>query len=114
MRTVFHQSPRSHVLRLAGMHADDDVAVPGPGVLAVKFAGTRWMIGMRMVPAEQFEAALGSSAFGRQDVFRVNGKTIARRVVAPINERKKLARFAVFVAVDAENGATGFMRIVLR
>src|SRR6266705_2000044 len=53
--TIIVQAPGGHVLRRAMVHADDDIAVPRPGMIAVIVAGPRRMIRMRMVPAYHFQ-----------------------------------------------------------
>ncbi len=78
------------MLGRAVLHADDDVAVPRPGVIAVIFAGPRRMVGMRMIPADDFEALLACRLFRRKNVLRSHRKTIARGIVAAVDERKKL------------------------
>src|ERR1041384_26066 len=46
---IIVQTPRSHILRRAIVHADDDVAIPRPGVILIELAGPRGMIRMRMI-----------------------------------------------------------------
>src|SRR5260370_37589086 len=58
---VVVQPPGSHVLRRAVMHADDDVAIPRPGVVAVIFAWARAMVGSSMIPSDDFETLLASA-----------------------------------------------------
>src|SRR5260370_24986066 len=86
---VFVQTPGSHVRRSAVGHADDNVAIPGPSVIAVILAGPRRMVGMRMIPADDFKALGAGRFFRRENVLGGDGKTVARRIVAPIDEWKK-------------------------
>src|SRR5260370_7608377 len=43
-----------------------------------------------MIPADHFKALLTRRLFRCQDVFRSHRKSVARRIVSPIDERKKL------------------------
>src|SRR5713226_9455762 len=63
-RPVVRQPPRGHVPGLAPGHAEDDVAVPRPGVLAVILAGQRWVVRMRVVPTDQLQPGLLCRLFG--------------------------------------------------
>src|SRR5260370_16835158 len=94
LHAVIVQPPGSDVLRRAVMHADDDVAIPRPGVVAVIFAWARRMVGMRMIPSDHFETLLASGLFRRQDVYRGHRKAVTRRIVTPIDERKELQYLA--------------------
>src|SRR6266446_1550448 len=87
---VVVQTPRSHVLGRAVLHAHDDVAVPRPGVIAVIFAWPRRMVWMRMIPADHFEALVACRFFCRHNVFGGHRKAVARRIVSPVDERKEL------------------------
>src|SRR5215471_11102225 len=63
IRPVVAQSPGSHLLRPAVGHPDDDVAIPGPGMLAIILARTRRMIGVGMIPAQQVKPLFARSRF---------------------------------------------------
>src|SRR5713101_1645013 len=63
-RPAVRQPPAGHLPGLALGHTEDDVAVPRPGVLAVILARQRWVIRMRVVPADQLESGLFCRLFG--------------------------------------------------
>src|SRR5258708_12864543 len=80
--SVVIQSPRGHFRRRSAHHADDHVAVPRPGVLAVKRAGPRRMIGMRMIPAEDFQAPLTGRFFALPTPLPGTPQTLPRRLTS--------------------------------
>src|SRR5215467_4840483 len=96
---VVVQSPGRHIRRLAAHHAYDDVAVPGPGMIAVKQARPRGVVRVRMIPANHVESAVAGGFLGRQDVFRGNRETVARGIIAAVYQRKQLQNFALTVPV---------------
>src|SRR5882762_4065828 len=49
---IVAQAPRRHVLRLAVGHANDHIAIPRPGMLAIILARLCRMVRMRMIPAD--------------------------------------------------------------
>src|SRR5882762_3564217 len=107
------QPPGSHLRRLAAHHAHDDVAVPRPSVLAVKLAGPGRMIGMRMIPAHDLHALFSGHSFGVAHILRGHRKPVARRIVAPVHQRKQTQNFArrsILLAVFAQQRAATFMR----
>src|SRR5207302_6929065 len=87
---VVIQTPGSHLLGRAVLHAHNDVAVPWPSMVAIIFAWPRRMVRMRMVPADHFEALIARRLFRGKNVFRSHRKSIARRIVPPIDQRKEL------------------------
>jgi len=101
-------------MRLAGGHTYDHVAIPGPGMLAIVFAGLGRMIGMGMIPANQVQSLLFGGALGGAKIVGGNRKAIPRGIVAPIREGKKPAHFTAFLAVNAKHGAAGLVGIILR
>src|ERR1700730_11481444 len=126
-RAIIVQTPGGHVLGRAVLHADDDVAVPRPGVVAVIFARPGRRVGMRMIPADHFESLLARRLFRRKNVFRGHRKAVARRIVSSIDERKKLQDFSrgperALSPIALKNSAriasqqrsAAFMRISLR
>ena len=98
---VVAQSPGIHIARLAGLHADDDVTVPGPRVITIVLAGAGWMIRVRMIPANQLEILCARGLFGEADVFGRDFEAIPRRVVATIGERHQIQHFAGGFTVTA-------------
>src|SRR2546430_10279548 len=85
---VVVQPPRSHVLWLALRHADDDVAVPRPGVIAIVLARTRRMIRVRVIPANNIQPLLPCGLFRIEYVLRRDGKAVPRRIIATIDKRE--------------------------
>ena len=67
------------------------------------------MVRMRMIPANDFESTFLGGAVGVANVVGRDRETIARRVVASIDEFVKRADFAGIFGVDAEDGATAFV-----
>src|SRR6266581_864458 len=105
---IIVQTPGGHVLWRAILHADDNVAIPRPGMITVIFARPCRMVGMGMIPADHFKALLTCRLFRCQYVFRSHGKSVARRIVAPIDERKKLQDFprgSVLCRIALQDGA---------
>ena len=75
-------------LRLAGLHADDDVAVPRPGVLAIELARAGRCIRVRMIPSDQVELLARCALFSASRTSSgVTSKPIARRIIAPVLQR---------------------------
>src|SRR5258708_6382901 len=85
------------------------------------------MVGMRMIPTDHFQALLARRFFGLENIFRGHRKTVARGIVSPIDERKKLQDFPrgggrAFPPIDFGEGGriasqqrtAAFMRIRLR
>ena len=64
MGAVVGEAPAGHVFGAAVGDADDDVAVPGPGVVAIELARLGWMIGMRVIPADDVDSLFAGSFFG--------------------------------------------------
>ena len=95
---------------LAVGDADDDVAVPGPGVVVIELAGRGWMIGMRVIPADDVDALFASGFFGVANVFGCDRETVARRIVAAIDEREKRGDFARGESRAAEERVAGASR----
>src|SRR5260370_31390538 len=61
-----------------------------------------------MIPADPFKALLTRRLFRCQDVFRSHRKSVARRIVSPIDERKKLQdlpRGRVLCRIALQDGA---------
>src|ERR1044072_678603 len=85
---VVIQPPRSHFRRLAAHHADNHVAVPRPCGFAVKLTGPCRMIGMRMIPASDIQTMLAVGRYCTAAILGGNRKTVARRIIAPIYQRK--------------------------
>src|SRR5207248_11676994 len=79
------QATRSHILRRAFVHADDDVAIPWPGVILIVLARSRWMIRMRMIPPDDLQPLGLRCLVGFQHIFCGHRKAVARRIVAPVN-----------------------------
>src|SRR5882724_7553238 len=82
------QSPRSHILWLALRHADDDVAVPRPGVIAIVLARTRRMIRVRVIPTYNIQLLLPGKLFRIEYILRRDRKAVLRRIIAAIDKRK--------------------------
>src|SRR4029077_17950549 len=93
-RPVIFQTPGSHVPRHSGVDAEDDIAVPWPGMIAVVVAWSRRMVGMRMIPADHFQSLRPRGLFCVSHIVRSHGKTISRRIIAAIHERKKRKNLA--------------------
>ena len=112
---IVAQAPGRHFARLAGLHADDDVAVPRPGVLAIEFAGARRSVRMRVIPAEQLDALFARGFLGESrkspGVSR-NDCAANRRGDWRAGRSARTSRGAV--AIAAEEGAAAFVRIRLR
>src|SRR5215469_14741235 len=87
---VVVQPPRTHFRRPAAHYADDDVAVPGPGVFTVELARLRGVVGMRVIPSHHVEPLPARSLFRFEHIFCGDREAIAGRIVAAIHERKKL------------------------
>src|SRR5579885_2864820 len=73
---VVIEPPRGHLTRQTPLHRYDDVAVPRPGVLAVKFAGFCRMVRVRMVPADHLEILFPCRRFRGSHVFCRHGKAV--------------------------------------
>src|SRR6266852_175798 len=121
------QSPRRHLLRRAGLHADDDVAVPRPCVIPIELARPRRMVRMRMIPANNVHTALARGFFRSHDVFGSDRKTVTRRIVPPVDQRIQRQNLALrcnrilcgiapcnFAGISPQQRAAAFMRIRLR
>src|SRR3981081_72681 len=85
------------------------------------------MVGMRMIPSDHFQALLACGFFGFKNVLGGHRKAVARRIVAPIDERKKLEDFPRgseralspivhndSMRIASQQCAAAFMRIRLR
>src|SRR5260370_2235017 len=59
-------------------------------MIAVILARPRRMVGMRLIPGEHFKALLAWCLFRRANALGGHRKTVARRIVSPVDERKKL------------------------
>src|SRR5947209_19614821 len=86
---IVTQAPRSHILRRAMVHADDDVAIPRPGVILVILAGLRRMIRMRMIRPDDLQHLRLCVFVSVEHVFCCYRKTVTRRIVAPVDRWKK-------------------------
>src|SRR5712692_7733679 len=111
---VVRQAPGAKLLRLAPLHADDHVAVPRPGVFAIKFARQRRVVGMRMVPAHHVQPALARGLLRRAKILRRDGKAVARRIAASVYEREELLHFAPGLLIAAQQRAAALVRVRLR
>ena len=111
-RAVIGKTPASQLARLTRGDAHNDVAIPRPGVLAVKFAGPRWMVWMRVIPSDQLEILLRSCALGGTKILRGNRKTVARRILAAVDEGKRCPNFAAGRGLRSQQCAAAFVRIV--
>src|SRR4029077_10203307 len=125
LSSIVVQAPGGHILGRAVLHVDDDIAVPRPSVIAVILAGPSRMVGVRMIPADDFEALLARGFLGFKNILCSHRKTITRGVIAAIHERKKLQdlprrrpsspiAFKNSAGIAAKQRATAFMRIRLR
>src|SRR5579862_3330281 len=63
-------------------------------MLAIELAGPRGMVGVRMIPAYDVEPVLARGFLRFQYVLGGHRKAIARRILAPIDQRKKLQHLA--------------------
>src|SRR5580692_10483081 len=111
--TVIAQSPGIHLARLAGLNAHNDVTVPGPGMFAVEFARASRSVGMRMIPADQFEVLVASTLFCEAHIVGSYFEPISRRVVAAIGKRHQSEHLARTLALAAQNRAAAFVRVGL-
>src|SRR5882672_10048152 len=124
---IIVQAPGRHLLRRAILHADDDVAVPRPRVIAIKLARPCQMVRMRMIPAHDVHTAHARCPFRSHDVFGSDRKTIARRIIAPIDQRVQRQNFALWrnrvlcriaslyhAGIAPEQRAAALMRISFR
>src|SRR5260370_26077185 len=82
IRAVIAQAPRSHLRRLAVSHADNHIAIPRPGMLAIILAGPRWMIRMRMIPAYDVQFLFPGGFLRIAHVFGGDRKAIVRGILA--------------------------------
>src|SRR5712664_2193594 len=87
-RPILRKLPGAHFLRSAFFHAHDNIAVPRPRVLAIIFAGARWMVGVRMIPAHYLAPLFACGSLDIYDFFGDHRETVARRILAPIDERQ--------------------------
>src|SRR5882762_181500 len=121
------QSPGGHFLRRAVLHAHDDVAVPRPRVIPIELARPRRMVRMRMIPANDVHTALARRFLRSHDVFGSDRKTVARRIVSPIDQRIQSQNLALwrnrilceiapchFAGIPSQQRTAAFMRICLR
>src|SRR6266567_1283932 len=113
---IIVQTPGSHVLRRAIVHADDDVAIPWPGVILIELAGARGMIRMRMIPANDFETLRLRRFVGFEHVFRGDDKAVAGRFAMTVNQREQgqhLARGLGMgsISIAPQKRATAFVGI---
>src|SRR5437762_13786141 len=86
---IIVQTPRGYLLRRAIVHANDDIAIPRPGMIAVIVAGPSGMIRMRMVPAYHFKPLGLRSLVRLEHVLTGHRKAVAGRIVAAIHQRKE-------------------------
>src|SRR6201996_6469448 len=86
---VVGEAPACHFFGFTVGDADDDVAVPGPGGVLIELAGLGWMIGVRVIPADDVYSLFACVFFGVAHVFGRDGETVAWRIVAAIDEREK-------------------------
>ena len=75
---VVGEAPGSHVFRNFVGDADDNIAVPRPGMIAIVLAGTSRMVRMRMIPSDNFQAAGPRVFFGFQNVFAGDREAVLR------------------------------------
>src|SRR6185437_2057023 len=111
---VVMQPPRRCISRLALLYAHDDVAVPRPGVLAIKLTRPRGRIGMGMIPPDQLDALLACGFFRQADVIRSYFEPVSRRIVPPVCERHQVEHLTRFVAIAAQQRPATFMWIRFR
>lgn len=111
---IVREPPGRDLPRLALLHADNDVAVPGPSVRAVEFAGQRRMIRMGMVPAHQVETAFASNCFRAAEIIRKNRESIARRITVTVLERKQVENLAAGITFATEQGTATLVRVAFR
>ena len=69
-----------------------------------------------MIPPDDFQTLVDGGFFGVQNILAGDGKAIARRIIAPIDERMQRVNFAIEAAIGdfrvaAEQRSTTFMRI---
>src|SRR6185437_5773419 len=74
--SIVIQPPRTHLARLALLHLKNDVAVPRPSMLPVKFTRTRRRIRMRMVPADQIPSFCARLFLREPNILRRNRKAV--------------------------------------
>src|SRR5260370_11958914 len=89
IRAVIAQAPRSHLRRLAVSHADNHIAIPRPGMLAIILAGPRWMIRMRMIPAYDVQFLFPGGFLRIAHVFGGDRKAIVRGILAAVHQREQ-------------------------
>src|SRR5215467_11922923 len=116
---IIVQAPRSHVLRRAMVYADNNVAVPRPGMILIKLAGPRGMIRMRMVPADDFQSLRLCGFVGLEHVFRGDDKAVAGRFAMTVYQREQgehLARGVRMhsVSIAPQQGAAALVGISFR
>src|SRR5260370_8310501 len=87
-RAVIAQAPRSPLRRLAVSHADNPIAIPRPGMLAIILAGPRWMIRMRMIPAYDVQFLFPGGFLRIAHVFGGDRKAIVRGILAAGHHRE--------------------------
>src|SRR5579885_2799351 len=80
---VVIKPPRSHLTRETSLHRYDEVAVPRPGVQAVKFAGFCRMVRVGMVPADNLEVLFACQRFRGESPLRLlSGRSETTRRVS--------------------------------
>jgi hypothetical protein len=82
-------------------------------VFAIEFAGTRWSIRMRVVPAYNVNPHFPRLLLRHLNIARSYLKTIARRIIPPIRQWKQLDNFAGRFAIPSQHCATTLVRICL-
>ena len=63
-------------------------------MVLIELAGLGRVIGMRVIPADDVDAFFAGGFFGVADVVGGHRETVARRIVAAIDQRKKRGDFA--------------------
>src|SRR5271154_178096 len=107
------QSPGIHFARPARLHTYDDIAVPRPRMFPVKFTRPRRRVGMRMIPADQFQFFFTRRFLRQLYISRGYFKPVSWGIVPPIRQRQQVQYFARTISIAAQNRATTFVRIRL-
>src|SRR5437660_1123303 len=90
---IVTQAPRSHILRRAMVHADDDVAIPRPGVILIILAGLRRMIRMRMIPPDDLQPLRLCCCFGIRAATAKQPKSAAAELGLTRRPSSRASRF---------------------
>jgi len=63
-------------------------------VLTVKLAGSRRVVGVRMIPANNLHIIFPSGRFSASDIIRGNHEAVSRRLSIAVSKRKKFENLA--------------------